>query len=97
MVRWPRRSSSFPRIQCEMVIDGSYCYGLAMDAEGALYVSDSEKHEVRRYAKGGDKKGILVAGGHEPGDKLNQFNCPTFLFVDAQSTLYVSDLYPIIV
>ena len=92
-MRWSRRSSSSLPRQGEIVIDNIKCWGLAMDAEGALYVSDIEKHEVRRYDKGGDKKGALVAGGHGQGDKLNQLNTPTYLFVDAQSTLYVSDTY----
>ena len=91
VMRWPRRSSSSLPRQGEIVIDNIACLGLTMDAEGALYVSDYEKHEVRRYDKGGDKKGTLVAGGHGEGDKRNQLNWPTYLFVDAQSTLYVSD------
>ena len=91
VMRWPRRaSSSLPR-QGEIVIDNIACDGLTMDAEGALYVSDWEEHEVRRYDKGSDKKGTLVAGGHGKGDERIQLNCPTYLFVDAQSTLYVSD------
>lgn len=57
----------------------------------ALYVSDAEKHEVRRYDKDGDKKGTLAAGGHGQGDQLNQLHRPTHLFVDAQATLYISD------
>ena len=91
VMRWPRRSSSSLPRQGEIVIDNIACFGLTMDAEGALYVSDWKKHEVRRYDKGGDKKGALVAGGHGQGDKLNQLNGPTYLFVDEQSTLYVSD------
>ena len=63
VMRWPRRPSSPPR-QGEIVIDNIAFAGLAMDAEGALYVSDIGEHEVRRYDKGGDKNGILVAGGH---------------------------------
>ena len=65
--------------------------GLTMDDQGSLYVSDTEKHEVRRYDKGGDKKGIVVAGGHGAGEGRHQLNFPTYLFVDGQSTLYVSD------
>ncbi|CAF5061901.1 unnamed protein product, partial [Rotaria socialis] len=31
------------------------------------------------------------AGGNGKGDGLNQLNCPTYLFVDRQQTVYVSD------
>ncbi|CAF5064641.1 unnamed protein product, partial [Rotaria socialis] len=55
-----------------------------------LYVSDDEKHEVRRYQLG-EKNGTLVAGGNGKGDGLNQLNVPTYLFVDRQQTVYVSD------
>jgi sugar lactone lactonase YvrE len=89
VMRWPRRPSSLR--QPEIVIDNIDCWGLIMDDQGSLYVSDVEKHEVRRYDKNGDKKGTVVAGGHGEGDNLNQLNWPTYLFVDAQSTLYVSD------
>ena len=50
------------------------------------------KHEVRRYDKGGDNKGIVVAGGH--GERRRSSSTqrgPIHLFVDGQSTLYVSD------
>ena len=90
VMRWPRRPSC--NRQPEIVIDNNDCYGLTMDDQGSLYVSDHEKHEVRRYDKNGDKNGIVIAGGHGQGNNLNQLNKPTYLFIDAQSTLYVSDL-----
>ena len=89
VMRWPRYASS--RRQPEMIINNIKCWGLTMDNQGSLYVSDQEKHEVRRYDKNGDKKGIVVAGGHGKGANLNQLDGPTYLFVDAKSTLYVSD------
>ena len=92
VMRWPRRSSSSLPRQGEIVIDNINCWGLTLDAEGALYVSDGQKHDVRRYDKDGDKKGTLVAGGHGKGDQRHQLNVPTYLFVDAQFTLYVSDM-----
>ncbi|CAF4719454.1 unnamed protein product, partial [Rotaria socialis] len=63
-----------------------------MDNQRNLYVSDTEKHEVRRYdIYLGDKEGILVAGGNDGGDAMNQLNYPTFIFVDRQQNLYISD------
>ncbi|CAF5226998.1 unnamed protein product, partial [Rotaria magnacalcarata] len=63
-----------------------------MDNQGNLYVSDTEKHEVRRYdIHLRDKKGIRVAGGNGEGDGINQLNYPTCIFVDRQQNVYVSD------
>ena len=64
--------------------------GLAIDHQRYLYVSDTEKDEVRRYTIG-DKNGIVVAGGNGRGNQLNQLNFPTYLFVDEEQAVYVSD------
>ncbi|CAF5057276.1 unnamed protein product [Rotaria sp. Silwood1] len=87
VVRWSRRSGT---TQGEILIDNIDCCGLFMDDQRYLYVSDTEKHEVRRYQIG-DKNGITVAGGHGTGAGLNQLNSPTYIFVDQQQTVYVSD------
>ncbi|CAF1355843.1 unnamed protein product [Rotaria sp. Silwood1] len=87
VVRWSRRSGT---TQGEILIDNIACWGLFMDDQRYLYVSDDEKHEVRRYQIG-DKNGIIVAGGNGEGAGLNQLNWPTYIFVDQQQTVYVSD------
>ncbi|CAF3736079.1 unnamed protein product [Rotaria socialis] len=89
VVQWSRRGGT---IQGEILIDNIQCYGLAMDEQRYLYVSDYEKHEVRRYQLG-DKNGTLVAGGNKKGDGLNQLNWPAYLFVDRQQNVYISDSY----
>ena len=89
VMRWAVCSSSHR--QGEVVIDNIKCWGLAIDDQGSLYVSDTEKHEVKRYGHGGDQTGIVVAGGHGLGANLDQLNWPTYLFVDTQFTLYISD------
>ncbi|CAF1100336.1 unnamed protein product [Rotaria sordida] len=89
VVRWSRRSGA---TQGEIHIDNIWCYGLAMDDQRYLYISDYGKHEVRRYQIG-DKNGTLVAGGNRRGAGLNQLNYPTYIFVDQQQTVYVSDNY----
>ncbi|CAF1452488.1 unnamed protein product, partial [Rotaria magnacalcarata] len=89
VVRWSRRSGT---TQGEMFINNITCSGLAMDEQRYLYVSDTEKHEVRRY-KFGEKIGTLIAGGNRAGAGLNQLNYPTFLFVDRDRSVYVSDYY----
>ncbi|CAF4114982.1 unnamed protein product, partial [Rotaria sordida] len=85
VVRWSRRSGT---TQGEILIDNIACWGLAMDDQRYLYISDIEKHEVRRYQIG-DNNGTIVAGGRGAG--LNQFNEPRHIFVDQQQTVYVSD------
>ncbi|CAF4826765.1 unnamed protein product, partial [Rotaria sp. Silwood2] len=87
VVRWSRRSGT---TQGEILIDNVDPFGLAMDDQRYLYISDTEKHEVRRY-KIGDKNGTIVAGGNGKGNGLNQLNWPKYLFVDQQQTVYVSD------
>ncbi|CAF4835448.1 unnamed protein product, partial [Rotaria socialis] len=65
VVRWSRRSGT---TQGEILIDNITCWGLAMDEQRYLYVSDTEKHEVRRYQLG-EKNGTLVASGNGQGDE----------------------------
>ncbi|CAF0997678.1 unnamed protein product, partial [Rotaria sordida] len=89
VVRWSRRSGT---TQGEILIDNIEYYGLAMDDQRYLYISDTDKDEVRRYQIG-DKNGTIVAGGNGKGAGLNQLNVPTYLFVDQQQTVYVSDRY----
>ncbi|CAF0824702.1 unnamed protein product [Adineta ricciae] len=87
VVQWSRRSGT---TQGEILVNNINCYGLAVDDQKYLYVSDYVKHEVRRYEKG-DKDGTIVAGGNGAGTNLNQFNAPGYIFVDRQQTVYVSD------
>ncbi|CAF3295955.1 unnamed protein product [Rotaria socialis] len=87
VVRWPRRSGT---AQGEVLIDNIKCFGVAMDNQRYLYVSDVGKHEVRRYQLG-EKNGTLVAGGNGQGNGLYQLDMPRYLFVDRQQTVYVAD------
>ncbi|CAF1310890.1 unnamed protein product [Adineta steineri] len=74
----------------QIIISNIYCFGLAIDKNGCIYVSDWMNHEVRRW-KQGDENGELVAGGHGKGNRLNQLNYPTNLFIDEDYSLYISD------
>ncbi|CAF1334317.1 unnamed protein product [Rotaria magnacalcarata] len=87
VVRWSREINTG---EGEILIENVKCYGLAMDDQKYLYVSDTEKHEVRRY-KLGENNGTLVAGGNGNGDGAHQLNEPRYLFVDRQQNVYVSD------
>ena len=88
VMRWSRQTTSHGQI----IIEDIDCWGLAMHKDGSLYVSDCEKNEVRRWKKG-ETNGTIVAGGNGQGNLLNQFNIPTFVFVDDDQTLYVSDFF----
>ncbi|CAF2050661.1 unnamed protein product, partial [Rotaria magnacalcarata] len=87
VVRWSRRSDT---TQGEILIGNIQCFGLAMDEQRYLYVSDAGKDEVRRYQLG-EKNGTLVAGGNGQGAGLNQLKLPKYLFVDRDHSVYVSD------
>ncbi|CAF4951737.1 unnamed protein product, partial [Rotaria socialis] len=84
VVRWSRRSGT---TQGEILIDITNCFGLAIDEQRNLYVSDVGKDEVRRYQLG-QTNGTLVAGGNGQGDGLSQLNSPTYLFVDRDHSVY---------
>ncbi|CAF1385372.1 unnamed protein product [Adineta steineri] len=56
----------------QILIDNIDCFGLAMDKNGFLYVSNC---------------------GNGEGDELSQLNYPTFIFVDEDQSVYVSDTF----
>ena len=88
VIRWSLENQQ----ERQIIIDNILCFGLWMNEYGDLFVSDVEKHEVKRWRKGEtEAEGIVVAGGHGNGENLNQFNWPSFLFIDREETVYVSD------
>ncbi len=89
VVRWSRRDGT---TEGEILLNNIACWGLAMDDQRFLYISDIEKNEVRRYQMG-QKNGTIVAGGHGRGAGLNQLNEPSYIFVDQKKTVYVSDIW----
>ncbi|CAF1444979.1 unnamed protein product [Adineta steineri] len=74
----------------QILISHIYCWSVAMDKHGFIYVSDWKKNEVRRW-KEGDERGTIVAGGNGRGNDVNQLNRPTYIFVDKHDSLYISD------
>jgi sugar lactone lactonase YvrE len=86
VLRWPRRNAKNGQI----IISHIDCSRLAIDSNGDLYISDSDKNEIKRW-KIGQKNGTIVAGGNGEGDHLNQLNHPTYIFVDEDHSVYVSD------
>ncbi len=86
IVRWPRQNGTTGKT----IISNVSCWGLTMDSNGYLYVSDVNKHEVRRYGKE-DTNGTVVAGGNGRGRNLDQLNGPYYICIDKDHSLYVSD------
>jgi sugar lactone lactonase YvrE len=86
VVRWPRRNGT----SGETIISNIVCWGLIMDENGSLYVTDVEKDEVRRYRRG-ESEGTVVAGGNGNESRLNQLSDPAYIFVDRDHSVYVSD------
>lgn len=87
VVQWFRGDTTK---KVEILINNICCFGLAMDQQGYLYVSDGEKNEVRRYRLG-NNEGTVVAGGKGKGKGPNQLDLPMHIFVDRQQNVYVSD------
>jgi sugar lactone lactonase YvrE len=86
VVLWPRQNGR----RGETIISNIDGWGLAIDSDGYLYVCDKKKNEVRRW-KRGDMNGIVVAGGNDGGNRLNQLSSPHNIFVDQEHSVYVSD------
>jgi len=86
VVRWPRRNGS----NGETIISNIRCRGLTMDENGSLYVVDGENNQVRRYRMG-DTQGTVVAGGNGQGNRLDQLDNPSDIFVGRDHAVYVSD------
>lgn len=87
LVRWSRQAGT---TSGEIIFDNIDGHRFMMDDQKNFYVSDSSKHDVRRYSME-DKNGIVVAGGNGKGSGLNQLNFPMYLFVDRDYSIYVSD------
>ena len=86
VVRWPRQNGR----SGETILSNIVSWGVAMNNDGYLYVSDYEKNEVRRW-KIGEEDGTLVAGGNGQGNRFDQLNHPFYIFVDEDQSVYVSD------
>jgi len=90
VVRWSLQN----RNDKQILIENISCWGLMMNENGDLFVSDWENHSVKRWRKdeiGSGGEGRIVAGGNGKGNKLNQLNHPTYIFIDREETVYVSD------
>jgi len=91
VVRWSLQN---PNGDKEILIQNILCWGLMMNENGDLFVADLGNNAVKVWRKGEigkGKEGIIVAGGNGQGNKLNQLNYPSYIFIDREETVYVSD------
>jgi DNA-binding beta-propeller fold protein YncE len=68
--------------------------GLAVDAQGNLYVADSENHRIRKVAPDGTVSTLAgdgTAGWQDGAGAQARFNKPQGLLVDGSGTVYVAD------
>lgn len=86
IVRWSRQNT----VRGYVIISDISCTDIELDNNGSLYVADVRKGEVWRW-RIGDDQGVLVAGGNDVGQKLNQLRTPLYIFVDADYSVYVSE------
>ncbi|CAF1328721.1 unnamed protein product [Rotaria magnacalcarata] len=86
VVRWSLRDSTHG----ETIISDINCNCLTMGENKYLYVTDVTNNEVRRWRAGETEK-TVVAGGNGTGNRLDQLDYPTFIFVDRDHSVYVSD------
>jgi sugar lactone lactonase YvrE len=76
-------------------------YGVAVDAQGRLYIADTEHHRIRRIVLGEENLKIeTIAGTGLPGFNGDDrpaveahLNFPRGLAVDAEGNLYVADTF----
>jgi len=87
VVRWPRENGRFGQI----LISSIRCWGLAMDYDGNLYITDMFANEVKLWNSTSNEATLLI-GEHGKGDQLNQLNRPHFIFVDENESMYIADL-----
>lgn len=69
-------------------------YGIAFDADGALYIADSENDRIQKVtfdSNGDPELATTVAGGNGPGTASNQLDTPFGVAVRVDGTIYISD------
>ena len=65
-------------------------FGVAVDAQGNLYIADNDNSRVRKVSAAGIITTIAGAGTNGPGDTLSN---PRAVAVDGQGNVYIADSY----
>jgi hypothetical protein len=90
VVQYSHEQSTNTGGRIQIIIENIACFGLAIDHQGYLYLSDENKHEVKRFGRE-DTTDRIVAGGHGQGSRLKQLNTPHYIFINREQSIYVSD------
>jgi len=69
---------------------GDIIGGIALDAQGNVYVADFGNHRVQKF----DSSGNFLRKWGSKGGGTNQFDGPCDVAVDVQGNVYVSNLVP---
>jgi sugar lactone lactonase YvrE len=85
VMRWVKDAMSG-----EIILSTINCFGVTLDNEGSLYVSNLDEDLILKY-RVNSSGGEIVAGGNGRGAALNQFNRPHFPFVDHNFNIFVPD------
>ena len=75
----------------QIIISNIKCAVLVMNQNGDLFISDQERHEVKRWRKGEKGEGTVVAGGNGKGSSSKQMHYPMGLVVNKVGDIYVAD------
>ncbi|UJR07283.1 hypothetical protein I4U23_011571 [Adineta vaga] len=65
-------------------------YGIFVNDAGIMYIADRQNHRIMKWLPGASQ-GIRVAGDGNAGDKATQLNKPTYVIVDANEYMYISE------
>jgi len=70
-------------------------YGVAVDAEGNVYVADVNNHRIRKITPEGLVSTLAgsTVGFRDGSGRSAEFNSPTGVVVDAESNVYVADYF----
>lgn len=66
-------------------------FGMFVDSQQNIYVSDNTNHRVARWNNGNTATSFLVAGGNGAGNTPDKLNSPWGIYVDSQNTVFVVD------
>ncbi|QTA80470.1 NHL repeat-containing protein [Desulfonema limicola] len=62
--------------------------GIAADSSGAVYLTDADRHIIKKY----NENGSFITSIGQPGSDAGQFKSPRFVYVSPDNTLYVSEM-----
>ncbi|CAF1562543.1 unnamed protein product, partial [Rotaria magnacalcarata] len=68
-----------------------YPHNVYIDIYGNLYVSDCNNHRIQRYPRGSMFANTVAGITGSAGSSYSQLYYPTSIYVDSNSTMYISD------